>query len=87
MLSRTFTVDVSGLDLDEEVHCYKGFNRQYEDAPYIALVQEEDVVETWALDDSAHALAELKRYYAKNKEFHDVDCPILGVYVNTRILR
>lgn len=85
MISRTFTVDHND---GTPLLAYKGFNRNFDQdqvVPYIALVKDEDSIEAWALDDSAHACGQLVQYY-EDTNTHS-NWVLLGVFVNTRILR
>lgn len=66
MVSRVYSVDKgNGSPLLQ----YKGFDRQYNrPSVLVALVLEEDVVETYFLDDTEEARKEFARYLAENND-------------------
>lgn len=72
MISRIFNVH-----WDNEVRGYKGFDCSVPPGPVVALVQDEDSVTVFSLDDKEHAVEELKRYL--RDEGHDWQI-LLGVY-------
>ncbi len=67
MISRVFTVDK--VATGGTMECYKGFDRNYGiPATIVALVQEEDTVEVYCLDEGEKPLLEFGRYMENEDE-------------------
>lgn len=64
MISRIYTVYESPQHATE----YKGFDRNLETAKVVAVVQNEDVFEAWALDEHYTAKEEFARFIENENE-------------------
>lgn len=55
---------------DGNIESYKGFDRNYFTQPIelVALVKEEDVVETYMVDNNEQARTEFARYFTQQRE-------------------
>ena len=77
-MPRSYTVSYG-----DRVSKYTGFNRSFNPASeveFVCLVQVEDWIEVYVLDDTKEARMELVRYLAES----ECEGTILGVYKRTR---
>jgi hypothetical protein len=80
MISRVYTVH---RNVEEQSVTYKGFDRKYiaSEMELVALVQEEDCVDVYVLDDTQVARREFIRYLSDENREH---LKLIGIYKRTK---